>query len=65
MTLPLITNAPRGEEGGSKPPIHFHCLLHAKRGEGVRIACKNVYVNGRPHDASSGVHAARINSICK
>ena len=49
--LPLITYAPRGL-GGSKPPIHFHCVLHAKRGGGVQIACKNAYViNGRPHTA--------------
>ena len=47
--LPLITYAPRGGGGGSKPPIHFHCVLHAKRGEGVQIAFKHAYViNGRP-----------------
>ena len=48
--LPLITYAPRGREGGGvKPPIHFYCVLYAKRGEGVQIACKNAYViNGRP-----------------
>ena len=40
--LPLITYAPRGR-GGVKPPIHFYCLLHAKRG-GVQKACKNAYV---------------------
>ena len=36
--------------GGSavKPPIHFHCVLHAKRGW-VQIACKIACVlNGRP-----------------
>ena len=32
--LPFITYAPRGGGGGSKPPIHFHCVLHAKRGGG-------------------------------
>ena len=35
-----------------KSPIHFHYVLHAKRGEGgegVQIACKIAYVlNGRP-----------------
>ena len=31
--IPLITYAPRGREG-VKPPIHFYCVLHAKRGEG-------------------------------
>ena len=45
--LPLITYAYRG--GGVKPPIHFHCVLHAKRWEGVQIACKIAYIlNGRP-----------------
>ena len=36
--------------GGVKPPIHVHCVFHAKRGgEGVQIACKIAYVlNGRP-----------------
>ena len=35
--------------GGVKSPIHFHCVLHAKRGEGPQIACKIAYVlNGRP-----------------
>ena len=48
--LPLITYAPRGREGGGvKPALHFYCVLHAKRGEGVQIACKIAYViNGRP-----------------
>ena len=46
--LPLITYAPRGR-GWVKPPIHFYCVLHAKRGEGVQVACKIAYViNGRP-----------------
>ena len=31
--ISLITYAPRGGRG-SKPPIHFHCVLHAKRGKG-------------------------------
>ena len=37
-------------DGGVKPLIHFHCVLHAKRREGVQIACKkNAYIlNGRP-----------------
>ena len=35
--------------GGVKSPIHFHCVLHAKRGEGVQKACKIAYVlSGRP-----------------
>ena len=39
--LPLITYAPRGEWGGGgvMPPIHFHCVLHAKKrggGSGYR-----------------------------
>ena len=41
-----------GGGGGFKPPIHFHCVLHAKRGRGggVQKACKIAYVlNGRPH----------------
>ena len=39
-----------GERGGGfKSPIHFHCVLHAKRGEGIQIACIIAYVlNGRP-----------------
>ena len=46
--LPFSMYAPRGV-GGFKPPIHFHCVLHAKRGRGVQKACKIAYVlNGRP-----------------
>ena len=31
--LPFSTYAPGGGGGGGlKPPIHFHCVLHAKRG---------------------------------
>ena len=38
-----------GGGGGVKSHIHFHCVLHAKRGEGVQITCKIAYVlNGRP-----------------
>ena len=38
-----------GRVDGVKPPIYFHCVSHAKRGEGVQIACKIAYVlNGRP-----------------
>ena len=33
--LPLITYAPRGSGGEVKSPMHFHCLLHAKKGGGV------------------------------
>ena len=29
--LPFSTYTPR-KGGGVKPPIHFHCVLHAKRG---------------------------------
>ena len=32
--LPLITYAPGGRGGGV--PIHFHCVLHAKKGGGGR-----------------------------
>ena len=35
--ISLITYAPsiyRGRVWGVKPPIHFHCVLHTKRGEG-------------------------------
>ena len=32
-------------EGAFKSPIHFFCILHAKR-EGVQIACKIVYSQG-------------------
>ena len=32
------TYAPRG--GGVKSSIHFHYILHAKRGKGVQIACQ-------------------------
>ena len=33
--LPLSTYATRGGGGGGvKSPIHFHCVLHAKRGGG-------------------------------
>ena len=45
--LPLITYAPRGSGVGVKPLIHFHCLLHAKRGKGVQIACIIAYVLNR------------------
>ena len=39
-----------GGGDGVESPIHFYCVLHAKRGEGVQIACKIAYVlNGRPH----------------
>ena len=31
--LPFSTYAPRGG-GGFNSPIHFHCVLHAKRGGG-------------------------------
>ena len=32
---------------GVKSPIHFYCVLHAKRGEGVQIACKMyIYILG-------------------
>ena len=35
--------------GGVKYPIHFHCVLHAERVEGVQIECKIAYVlDGRP-----------------
>ena len=46
---PLITYAPRGR--GVKSPIHFHCVLHAKRGggEGVQKAGKNAYVINGMH----------------
>ena len=39
-----------GERGGGvKSSIHFHCTQHAKREEGVQIACKIAYVlNVRP-----------------
>ena len=30
---------------GVKLPVHFHCVLHAKKGgEGVQKACRNTYV---------------------
>ena len=32
--LPLITYTPIGGWGEVKPPIHFYCVFHAKRGEG-------------------------------
>ena len=32
--LPFSTYAPRGGGGGFKSPIHFLCVLHAKRGGG-------------------------------
>ena len=41
--LQFSTYAPRGV-GGFKPPIHFHCVLHAKRGRGVQKPCKIAYV---------------------
>ena len=45
--LLLITYAPRGR-GEAKSSIHFHCILHAKRGEEVQISCTIAYVlNGR------------------
>ena len=48
--LPLITYASGGRGGGGvKSLIHFYCVLHAERGLGGRIACKDAYViNGRP-----------------
>ena len=42
----MITYVLRG--GGVESPIHFHCVLHAKRGVGGPD-CKSAYVlNGRP-----------------
>ena len=32
MDLPFSTNACRGRVGGVKSQIHFHCVLHAKKG---------------------------------
>ena len=61
-SLPLITYAPRGR--GVKPPIHFYCVLHAKRMEGVQKACINEYViNGRPYSFSSILPDAAI-TVC-
>ena len=38
-----------GGVGGFKPPIHFHCVLHAKKGGEVQKECKIAYVlNGSP-----------------
>ena len=46
--LPLITYAPRGRGGSSLLYISIAYYMQ-KGGEGVQIACKNVYViNGRP-----------------
>ena len=36
-----------GGGGGVERPIHFHCILHAKRkggGGGVQITCKIAYI---------------------
>ena len=41
----------QGWVGWVKPPIHFHCVLHAKKkgGGGVQKTCKIAYIlNGRP-----------------
>ena len=55
--LPSITYGPMGRGGGIKPPVHFYCVLHAKRGvgEGVQIACEISYVlYGKPLRLSNG-----------
>ena len=37
--------------------IHFYCVLHAKKGGGVKIACKIAYViNGRPQTKTYEFH---------
>ena len=44
----ITTYASRGRRG-VKPPIHFYCVLHAKRGEEGPNSIKIAYViNGRP-----------------
>ena len=40
MGLPFSMYALRE---GVKSPINFYCVLHAKRGKGVQIACKIAY----------------------
>ena len=32
--IPFSTYTPRGRGGGVKRLIHFHCILHAKKGGG-------------------------------
>ena len=51
---------------GVKSPIHLHCVLHAKGGEGVQIAGKIAYViNGRPHISYSKPNAGNGRSDSK
>ena len=41
--------APRGRRGHSSYTFTLR-IIHAKRGEGFQIACKNAYVTkGKPH----------------
>ena len=50
--LPFSTYAPRGRWGGGEgqAPYTFPMRITCKKGEGVHIECKIVYViNGRPH----------------
>ena len=46
------TYEPRGRWGGGvNSPIHFHCVLHTKKGGGggFQVVCKIAYIlNGRP-----------------
>ena len=51
---------------GVKFLIHFYCVLHATRGEGVQIACKFAYViNGRPLLQTSGLGPPSIGVLHK
>ena len=52
--------------GGVKRIIHFYCIFHAKRGEEVQKACKNVYViNGRPQSAILAKAAVAMAAIAE
>ena len=55
MHFQITVKSHLGEErGGVKSTIHFHCVLHAKRGGGLQVACKIVYVlNRRPLNGDS------------
>ena len=62
--LSCSTYAPRGV-GEVKPPIHFHCILHAKRGwvgpdslqNCVRTKWKAPYITIQSHGLSAGARA--------
>ena len=64
LFAPSLLRTHLREVGGLRPPIHLHCVLHAKRGGGVQIACKTAYVlNGRPPNCK--MRALPESTLCR